>query len=70
MAFRYLEHSFIDFTKVVFLDVQKADYEFSGPFAYFKYHLSEFVQVALFDAQVAENVFALPFETLKLRFID
>jgi hypothetical protein len=34
MVFATLKHRFIDFTKVAFLDVQKADYELSWPFAY------------------------------------
>jgi hypothetical protein len=58
MAFKHLETSLHDFTKVVFKDVQKVDLEFIGPFAYLKHHLSDFVQVALFDAQEEENEFA------------
>jgi hypothetical protein len=57
MAFRHLKHPFIEFKKVVFFGVQKADYEFTGPFTYLKYHLSEFIQVALIVVQVAENEF-------------
>jgi hypothetical protein len=60
----------IDITKVAFLDVQKTDYEFSGPFAFLKRHLSVFIQVAFFDAQNAENEFVWPFDTFKLRFIN
>jgi hypothetical protein len=39
-----LKHRFIDFTKVVYQDVQEADYEFAEPFAYLKHHLSAFVR--------------------------
>jgi hypothetical protein len=34
--FDSLKHRFIEFTKVVFWDLQKTDYEFSGPFTYLK----------------------------------
>jgi hypothetical protein len=44
----------IDFTKVVFSDVQKEDFEFQGPFANLNLHLSDFVRDAFCDAQ---NVF-------------
>jgi hypothetical protein len=54
-----LKHRLIDFNSL-FDDVQKADYEFSGPFAYLKHHLSNFVQVAFFNAQDAENEVAWP----------
>jgi hypothetical protein len=57
-------------TKVDFSDVQKADYEFSGPIAYLKHHLDEFVRVALFKAQDSENEFAWPWNSLKHRIID
>jgi hypothetical protein len=53
-----------------FLNVQKADYEFSGPFAYLKHHIRNFVKVAFLDAQGAENDFARPFVTLKHRFVN
>jgi hypothetical protein len=36
---------------VIFWDVQKAVYEFQGPFAYLKHHSSDFFQVDFFDAQ-------------------
>jgi hypothetical protein len=70
MAFRHLETSLQRIHKGVFQDVQKADYEFSGPFAYLKHHLNNFVQVAFFLAQVAENELAWPFDTLKQHFIE
>jgi hypothetical protein len=50
----HFKYRLIDFT-VAFYQVQKADYEFSRPFAYVKRHFHEFVQVALLDAQDAEN---------------
>jgi hypothetical protein len=58
-AFWLLENRFIDITKVVFSDVQKA-YYFSGPFIYLKHHLSEFVKIGFFDTEDAENDFAWP----------
>jgi hypothetical protein len=51
-------------------DIQKADYEFSGPFAYIKHQINDFVQVDFFDALDAENEIEGPFDTLKYRFID
>jgi hypothetical protein len=57
-------------SSVFFQDVQKTDYDFSGPFAYLKRHLSYFVKIAFFDARVAENDFAWHFDSLKHRFID
>jgi hypothetical protein len=42
-----MKHRFIDITKVEFLDVQKADFEFSGLLVYLKHHLSDFNQVAI-----------------------
>jgi hypothetical protein len=45
-----MKHRFIDITNVAFYDVEKADIEFSGPFAYSKNNLSDFIQVAFFDA--------------------
>jgi hypothetical protein len=50
-----MKHRLIEFTMVVFSDIQKEDYEFQGPFAYLKLHLSDFDQVAFFDAQDVEN---------------
>jgi hypothetical protein len=41
-----MKHRFIDFTKVVFEDVRKADYESQAPFAYLKHHFRDFVQIA------------------------
>jgi hypothetical protein len=52
--FYTFKHRFIDITKFVFLDVQKADYVFSGPFAYLEHDLSDFVKAAFFDAHDAE----------------
>jgi hypothetical protein len=54
--FDTLKHRFVDFTKIVISDVQKAD-QFSGPFAYLKYHFRNFVQIAFFNAQNLENAF-------------
>jgi hypothetical protein len=51
-------------------DVQKVDYEFSGPFVYLKHHICNFVQLVCVDAQDAENEFAWPFDTLNHRFVD
>jgi hypothetical protein len=65
-----MNRRFIDFIKFVIYDVQKADYDFQGPFAYLKHHLSDVVQVAFFDAQDGENDLALLFDTLKQRFIS
>jgi hypothetical protein len=42
MVFRRLETSLRQLEKSRFCDVQKADYEFWGPFAYTKLHLSKF----------------------------
>jgi hypothetical protein len=53
-----------------FYDGQRANYEFSGPFAYFKYHLSNYDQFAFSDVQDKEKKFAWPFDTLKHGFID
>jgi hypothetical protein len=64
-----MKHCFIDITKVEFEDVQKADYEFSGPFDYL-HHLSDFNQVAFFDDEDAENEFLWPYDTFKHRFIE
>jgi hypothetical protein len=50
-------------TTVVFLDVQKADYELSWPLAYLKHHLSDFVKVTFFDDQDAEYDFEWPLNT-------
>jgi hypothetical protein len=58
-----LKSRFIDFTKVVFSDVQR-------PFAYLNHHFPEFVQIALLNAQNVENAFQWPFEIMKYRFID
>jgi hypothetical protein len=55
--FDYLKHRFIDFTKVVFEDDQKANYDFPGSFAYTKHHLRDFIQGSTFNSQVAENEF-------------
>jgi hypothetical protein len=33
-VFDTLKHGFIDYNNDVYKDIQKADYEFSGPFAY------------------------------------
>jgi hypothetical protein len=57
VAFDTLKYHFIDCNKVVFQDVQKAYYEFSGPFAYLKHHLIDFVRVGFVDALDAENDF-------------
>jgi hypothetical protein len=54
--FDNLKHYF-DFTKVVFEEVQKANYDFPGPIAYVKHNLRDFIQVSSFNAQVAENEF-------------
>jgi hypothetical protein len=70
MAFRHLETSFHRLHQSRFLDVQKTDYEFSGPFAYLKYYLNYFVQVALVKIQNAKNEYVWPFDALKNRFID
>jgi hypothetical protein len=45
-----MKYRYIDFSKVVLKDVQKADYEFKEPFDYLKYHLIDFIQVAFLDA--------------------
>jgi hypothetical protein len=60
----------MDFTKVAFCDIQKADSEFSGPFDHLKHCLLDLVEVAFCDAQEAENVFAWPIDPLNHRFID
>jgi hypothetical protein len=65
-----MKQRFIEFTKVAFWDVQKADYEFPGSFAYVKHNFRDFVQVAFLHNQDAENDFARPFDTLKHRSID
>jgi hypothetical protein len=39
--FDIMKHCFFDFTKVVFQDVQEADYEFSRQFAYLKQNFDE-----------------------------
>jgi hypothetical protein len=49
--FDVLKHRFMDNTKVLFLDVQKADKEFTGPFIYLKDHFRDLVQVAFLDAR-------------------
>jgi hypothetical protein len=54
-AFRYLNTSLHRLHQSTFYDVQKSDYELSGPVSYFKCHLCEFFQVAFSDAQDAEN---------------
>jgi hypothetical protein len=46
--FAYLNHRFIDFSKVVSYDVQKAGYDFSGQFAHLKHHFLDFVHFAFF----------------------
>jgi hypothetical protein len=46
LYFDTLKHRLIDFTKVVFRELQKTGYKFSGPFAYLKHHLSDYIQVA------------------------
>jgi hypothetical protein len=56
-----IKHRFIDFTKAVFKDVQKAVYEIMSHSH--TYQLNEFVQVA-------RNDFFGPFETLKHHFIE
>jgi hypothetical protein len=58
MALRTFKYQFVEFKKVGFLDVQKQDYEFLGPFAYLKHHLSDMFQVAFFDDHDAGNDFA------------
>jgi hypothetical protein len=71
VAFGHMEkHRVIDYTKVVYSDIQKANYEFSGPFAYLKHHFSDLVKVAFFNAQDSEFDFTWPFFTLKQLFID
>jgi hypothetical protein len=64
--FDIMKHRFIDIQK----DVQKADYEFAGPFAYLNRHLSDFTKVAFSDSQSAENEIAGPFDTLKHSFTN
>jgi hypothetical protein len=59
-----LKHRFIDFTKVSSHHVQKADYEFSGPFAYLKRNFRDLVNVAFLDAHDVENDFEWPFDTM------
>jgi hypothetical protein len=70
LAFRNLETSIARIQQRRFYDGQRANYEFSGPFAYFKHHLSDCDQVAFSDAQDEEKKFAWPFDTLKHGFID
>jgi hypothetical protein len=65
-----IENRFIDLTKVVLSDVQKAYYEFSMSFIYIKHHLSELVKIGFMDTRDAENDFAWPSDTFKHRFID
>jgi hypothetical protein len=55
--FDTLKLHFISFKKVISYDVQKADYEFPGPFTYLKYHLNAFIQDASFVIHVAVNEF-------------
>jgi hypothetical protein len=55
-----LKYCFIDFSKFIFKEVQKADYESKDPFAYLNHHWSEFVVVAFFDSQRAIYYFAWP----------
>jgi hypothetical protein len=38
--------------------MQKADFEFSEPFAYLKHHLSDFMKVSFYVSRVAENIIA------------
>jgi hypothetical protein len=52
------KHRFIEFAEVAFYVPQKANYEFSGPFAYFKHHFRDFVQVPSLDVHDEENEFA------------
>jgi hypothetical protein len=63
-----LKNRFIKFVKVVFLDVQKAVYEFSGSFAYLKHHLREIVQIAFWMAAMQKMISHC--DTKKQRFID
>jgi hypothetical protein len=65
-----LKQRLIDFSKIVFKDVQKAHYEFLGQFVYTKYHFSDFVQVAFLDVLETQNEFEWPLDTLKHRLID
>jgi hypothetical protein len=57
-------------TKFVFQDVQKADYNFTKPFAYLKHHFRDFVQIAFLNAQNVEKAFEWYFYIMKHRFID
>jgi hypothetical protein len=41
--FDTLKKRFIDFSKIVFQDVQKAEYESTEPFAFLNHHLSDFI---------------------------
>jgi hypothetical protein len=50
MVFRHIKHRFIDI-KVAFYDVQKENYEVTGPFTYVKHHFRELVEVAFLNAQ-------------------
>jgi hypothetical protein len=65
-----MKHRLIEFTKVVFSDVEKENYEFQGQFASLNLHLSDFIQVPFFDAQGVENDFAWPFDIFKHHYID
>jgi hypothetical protein len=70
MALGHLQTSFHRLHQSRFEDVQKADYEFSGPFAYLKHHSRDFIEAAFFFTLEAENDFVWHFDTLKNRFID
>jgi hypothetical protein len=48
-----------------FLRHNKADYEFSGPFAYLKHQFRQLVQIAFLNAQNAENALEWPFDIMK-----
>jgi hypothetical protein len=65
-----LKYRFIDFSKVAFCVIQKADNELSGPFDHLKHRFLDHVQIAFLDAQKAKSEFAWPIDPLKHRFIE
>jgi hypothetical protein len=64
-----LKRRFGDFFKVVFQNVLKTNYEFSGPFAYLKQTFRDLVQLAFFNTQNVENMFQWPFDIIDRRLI-
>jgi hypothetical protein len=69
-----LKHRFIEFTKVAFCDIQKADNEISGPFDNLNHHFLNRGEVAFLvvfcRGQKAENDFSVLLNPLIHGFID